>query len=227
MIERTANVVLRSFEIGGVPLRRRSVNPVLSFVVAPLNWHTIGGRTVSGLLGADYLSVFDLDLDLPGRKLTLYRTNGCIREPIPWGPANSPVSLERPRSYVILAPVQIGGQTLHAQLDTGSTVSFVSWKGAARLGITPAMLAQNPELSVRGIGRQTLPMRSRAFELVRLGPAEYHDVRLIFGSPAGGGFPFDMLLGMDLLRSERLFISYATARLLIATGAKDAEAPAR
>jgi predicted aspartyl protease len=121
---------------------------------------------------------------------------------------------------VILAPVQIGGRTLRAQIDTGSTFSFVSWKGAAQLGITPAMLALNPELSVRGIGRQAVGMRSRSFELVRLGPAEFRAVRLVFGSPAGG-FPFEMLLGMDLLRSQRLLISYATDRLLIATHAQD------
>jgi predicted aspartyl protease len=222
VIERTANVVLHSFEIGGVPLRRRSVNPALSFVVAPLPWHKLGNLTISGLLGADYLSAFDLDLDLPGRKLTLYHTNGCMRQPIPWEPASSPVSLERPRPYVILAPVQIGNRTLHAQIDTGSTFSFISWKGAAQLGITPAMLAIDPELSVRGIGRQTVEMRSRSFELVRLGPAEYRDVRLVFGLPAGG-FPFDMLLGMDLLRSRRLLISYATGRLLIATHAQDGQ----
>ena len=63
------------------------------------------------------------------------------------------------------------------------------------------MLAVDPELSVRGIGRQTVGMRSRSFELVRLGPAEYHDGRLIFWF-APGGFPFEMLLGMDLLRSQ-------------------------
>jgi len=73
---------------------------------------------------------------------------------------------------------------------------------------------------VRGIGRQAVGMRSRSFELVRLGPAEFRAVRLVFGSPAGG-FPFEMLLGMDLLRSQRLLISYATDRLLIATHAQD------
>ena len=175
----------------------------------------LGAEPSPGSSGADYLSVFDLDLDLPAGKLTLYDTSGCTREPIPWGPAHSLLSLERPRPFVILAPVQIGGQTLHAQLDTGASVSFVSWKGAARLGITPAMLAEDPDLIARGIGRQAVAMRSRSFDLVRLGPAEYRHIRLLFGSPSGG-FPFEMLLGMDLLRSHRIFISYATGRLLIA-----------
>ena len=114
VIEMTANVVPRSFELGGVALRRRAVTPVLSFVVAPLPWHELGGQTISGLLGADYLSAFDLDLDLPGGRLTLYDTSGCAREPIPWGVANTSVALERPRPYVVLAPVQIDGRTLLA-----------------------------------------------------------------------------------------------------------------
>ena len=116
---------------------------------------------------------------------------------------------------MILAPVQIDGRTLQVRLDTGASFSFVSWKGAARLGITPALLGEDPQLSTRGLGRQVVAMRGRSFELLRLGPADYRDIRLIFGSPAGG-FPFDMLLGMDLLRSRRIFISYATNRLLIA-----------
>ncbi len=214
VIEMTANAAPRSFTLGGVALRRRGVNPALSFVVAPLPWHELGGRTISGLLGADYLSTFDLDLDLPHGTLTLYDTAGCAREPIPWGPANAPVALARPRPYVILAPVAIGNRTLMAQLDTGASFSLVSRKGAASLGIAPEM--QDPGPSARGIGRQPLPLRSRTFETIRLGPAEYHDVTLAFGAPVGG-FAFDMLLGMDLLHGRRVLISYATNRLLVAT----------
>ncbi len=133
VIERTANVVLRSFEIGAVPLRRRSVNPVLSFVVAPLPWHEIGGRTISGLLGADYLLVFDLDLDLPGGNLTLYDTSGCAREPGPWEPINSSLSLERPRSYVILAPCRsAAGRCRHSSIPAPR---FPSSAGRGRLSL--------------------------------------------------------------------------------------------
>jgi predicted aspartyl protease len=214
VIEMTANAVPRSFTLGGVALRRRGVNPALSFVVAPLPWHELGGRTISGLLGADYLSTFDLDLDLPHGTLTLYDTTDCTHVPIPWEPANVPVPLQRPRPYVLLAPVAIDGRTLLAQLDTGASVSLVSRKGAARLGIAPEMQAPGP--SARGIGRQSLPLRSRVFAAVRLGPLEYRDLTLAIGAPAGG-YAFDMLLGMDLLRGRHLFISYATNRLLIAT----------
>jgi predicted aspartyl protease len=222
VIEMTANAVPRSFAIGGLALRRRGVNPALSFVVAPLPWHELGGRTISGLLGADYLSAFDLDLDPPGGKLTLYETVGCAHQAIPWAPANTSVPLTRPRPYTILAPVEIDGRTLMAQLDTGASVSLVSRKGAARLGIAPEMTAPAP--GARGVGPQALPLRSRVFAAARLGPVEYRDVTLMFGAPAGG-FAFDMLLGMDLLRGQRIFISYATNRLLIATRQGSAALP--
>ena len=136
--------------------------------------------------------------------------------------ANAPVTLERPRPYVILAPVQIDGRTLFAQFDTGASLSLVSRKGAARLGVAPEMTAPAPD--ARGVGRQALALRSRVFAQARLGPAEYHHVTLAFGAPAGG-FAFDMLLGMDLLHGQRMFISYATNRLLIATHEGSAALP--
>ena len=211
-IERTANAVLRSFDLGGVPLRRHAVSQRLTFVVAPLPWTEQGGRPIVGLLGADYLSAFDLDLDMPAGTLTLYDTKDCDGVPIPWGPANTPVALQRPSPYVVLAPVVIGDRTLQAQLDTGASFSLVSARGEARLGFTPGA----PNASARGVGRQAMPLRMRVVPTARLGPAVYRDVLLAFGSPAGG-FPFDMLLGTDLLRRQRIFISYATSRLLVAT----------
>ncbi len=213
--ERTANVMLRSFTLGGMALRRRSVAPTLSFVVAPLDLGPYNGAPIAGLLGADYLSVFDLDLDPQAGKLVLYSTDGCATAPIPWSVANVAVPLDRPTPTVLLAPVRIGNATLQAQLDTGASFSLVSIKGAARLGITSDLLARDAPASARGIGRITLTLRSHIVPNLRLGPAEFRDVRLGFGAPAGG-FPFDMLLGADLLGRQRVFISYTTNRLLVA-----------
>ncbi len=210
--EQTANVLLRSFELGGVPLRRRAVNPTLSFAVTPLPWQ-IAGRTVSGLLGADYLSPFDLDLDFPKNRLTLAETRDCGTAPIPWEPPHAVVPLLRPRPFTYLAPVRIDGTTLQAQLDTGANVSLISARGAARLGVD---LSQGTAGSARGVGRQRLPLVRRTFAAVSLGPIVMRDVPLALGAPPSG-YPFDMLLGMDLLQRQHLFVSYATDRLLIAT----------
>ncbi len=210
--ERTANVMLQSFTQGGVALRRRSVAPTLSFAVARLDLGQPGGAPVAGLLGADYLSVFDLDLDLPAGKLILDSTDGCAGAPIPW---NVAVPLGRPTPTALLAPVRTGGSTLQAQLDTGASLSLIGIKGAARLGITPDLLARDAPGSARGIGRLTLALRNHIVPSLRLGSVEFRDVPLAFRTPAGG-LPFDMLLGADLLGQQRVFISYATDRLLIA-----------
>lgn len=213
--ERTANVMLRSFTLSGVALRRRGVSPSLSFAVAPLDLGQASGAPVAGLLGADYLSVFDLDLDLPAGRLVLYTTEGCAAAAIPWDVASVAVPLGRPTPTALLAPVRIGSSTLLAQLDTGASLSLVSVRGAARLGLTSDLLARDAPGSARGIGRVPLALRGHIVPSLRLGTAEFRDVPLAFGAPAGG-FPFDMLLGADLLGRQRVFISYATNRLLVA-----------
>ena len=81
------------------------------------------------------------------------------------------------------------------------------------------MVAVDPELSVRGIGSQTVGMRSRSFELVRLGPAECHDVIYWF---VGGRLPVRDAAGHGSA-AQSAFFSYATGRLLIATHAQDGQ----
>ncbi len=216
VFERSANATLRSFELGGVALRRRSVNPVLSLAVAPLPLDALGGRRVSGLLGADYLSAYDLDLDLRGGVLALVATRGCEAEPIPWEPAHGVVPLARPRRFTVLAPVRLDGRVLQAQLDTGASLSVVSKRGMARLGIGSDQAAPDAIGTGRGVGRGALALRLHRFTMVGIGPVETHDVTLALAAPVNG-YPFDMLLGTDLLSRQRLFISYATNRLLIAS----------
>jgi predicted aspartyl protease len=215
VLERTSNALLRSFEIGGVKLRRHAMSPALSLVVAPLPWGTIGPYKISGLLGADYLSAFDLDLDFPGHMLALYETTGCGADPIPWAPSFGALPLQRPAPYVVLAPLEVDGKTLLAQIDTGAALSLISGKGAARLGITPAMLAHDSGRDIRGIGRQAPLVHNRIVETMQLGPSVFHNVQISFGS-LPGLLPFDMLLGMDLLHGQHILLSYATSRLLIA-----------
>jgi len=125
------------------------------------------------------------------------------------------VLLGRPTPTALLAPVRTGDSTLQAQLDTGASLSLIGIKGAARLGITPDLLARDAPGSARGIGRLTLALRNHIVPSLRLGSVEFRDVPLAFRTPAGG-LPFDMLLGADLLGQQRVFISYATDRLLIA-----------
>ena len=62
----TSEVELRSFTVGGVAIPWRRVR------VAPVNLASVFSGPLDGLLGADSLSSFDVDLDLPGHRMVLY-----------------------------------------------------------------------------------------------------------------------------------------------------------
>ena len=82
-IDRRPNAEPRSLSLGGVPLVRRTLNHDTSMTVGILPAPCRQSR-IDGLLGRDFLSLFDLDLDVPGRRLTLYQVNDCTGRFLPW-----------------------------------------------------------------------------------------------------------------------------------------------
>src|SRR6185437_7769832 len=76
-VERNRNADPRSLELGGAALRRRTMAHDNTLAVGTIPRDMIAGRRIDGLLGRDLLSVFDLDLDVPARRLALYQVEGC------------------------------------------------------------------------------------------------------------------------------------------------------
>ena len=72
-VERHQNALPDSLAIGGLALHQRGIWG-LSLSVASLP--AMIGAT-DGLLGRDLLGAYDLDIDIPGRQLTLYDVSGC------------------------------------------------------------------------------------------------------------------------------------------------------
>ena len=67
----TTEAELRSFTIGGVAIPWHRVR------VAPVNVAPVFSGPLDGVLGADSLSSFDVDLDLPGHRMVLYGKQTC------------------------------------------------------------------------------------------------------------------------------------------------------
>ena len=65
-LQQRPNALPRSLRLGTTPLRRRTLPGDTSVTVGPLPVNEIAGRPIAGLLGRDFLSLFDLDLDVPG-----------------------------------------------------------------------------------------------------------------------------------------------------------------
>lgn len=166
---------------------------------------------VAGLLGTDVLSQFEVELDLPAGRMSLYVAHGCARFD-PWPDAIA-VPIARTRSGLAFVDVLVDGVTVRALLDTGARTTLLAREAAATLGVTAAALAHDPQRTGRGIGLGGIEFRQHRFAELGLPGALAHDMRVDIADLRLPGVA--MLLGADYLGPRRLWISYATGRLFL------------
>jgi predicted aspartyl protease len=201
------DATVASMEIGGVALSRR-LGPIRSVAVVPAVPAVISAFGMSGILGVDLLSSHDVEWLNHGRKLVLHHTDGCSGAFLPWAFATAPLSFPRPFQPVVF--VTVGGMQLRALIDTGSESSLITRRAAALLS---SVAVASANTGATGIGPATLVVEARDFGPVSIGGLRLWDGPLYVAAlPATG---FDVLLGMDRLKSWRVWLSYATSQVMI------------
>jgi hypothetical protein len=213
-IESRPNAVPRSFSLGGVPLVRRTVNHDTSLTVGILARGQVGDLVVDGLLGRDFLSLFDSDLDTPGKELTIYQVRDCAGRFLPWRGGYAAIPVTMPAEDAIVVPVTLDAVPLRALLDTGASASLLGAPGMFRLGLQPAGLASDPGEQISGLGPRVVTMRRHMFRSLQVGDGRI-DLPAIWVAPIRLAPIVDMLLGADWLAGRRVWISYATHQLFI------------
>jgi|ERR1700722_5882897 hypothetical protein len=213
--EERPNALPRSLQLGGVTLRRHTMLEDSSVTVGPLPVTEIAGRPIAGLLGRDFLSPFDLDINLPAHELTLYDVSGCTTGFLPWRSTYTSVPAATPVGAALVIPVSIDGRALHALIDTGASSSLVAAPGMARLGLTPALLAHDPGGNGSGIGPAPVFMRRHHFATLSVGPDTTANP-LLWVSAVHVVPIVDMLLGADWLRTRHVWLSFATRQIFVA-----------
>ncbi len=211
-IERRRNGNPRSVVLGGVSLHRRSVAQDSTLRVATLPPSAVAGRRIDGLLGRDFLSAFDLDLDVPREALTLYDVRDCSGRFLPWTEPYVSVPVDTPADNALVVPVELDGVPLRALLDTGAGQTLVAAPGMARLGLGLDRLNGDPRRTVSGMGPHTVMMWEHKFQALRIGGETFANPFLLV-APIQLAPISDMLLGADWLRRRRVWISYATSQL--------------
>lgn len=190
-------VSLPGLRLGDAALPARSA-PVAAL---PITLRTT--PPLAGLLGASVLSQFDIDLDIPGGRMALFLAGEC---PVPPGVV---LPLDLTRSGEAFIPVRVNGQALLAQIDTGSRPNILTTAAARRLGIAVPTSAN----TAPGIDGQRLPL---GHTQIRLGLGDGPDAP----TPVSIG-PLqlergEMLLGLDVLARQRMWISYARRQISFA-----------
>ena len=163
---------------------------------------------IDGLIGADLLAAYLVALDFSTRQLTLYRPRGCAHVSPPW-PA-TPLAWTGAEALPIVRAA-LDGRPLTALIDTGTNISAIS---AAAAGLTPADLRSDRSTQSFGAGGTSLPGRMHRFSRLSLGSLTLANptLRVVTLDPA---LPFDMILGMDVLRGRRLWLDYAGRRTFV------------
>ncbi|MCQ8241866.1 retroviral-like aspartic protease family protein [Rhizosaccharibacter radicis] len=175
---------------------------------------------VAGLLGADILSHFDLELDLPhgvARFWTMRLGSVACAGPPFWDQPTGAVEairLSRLGDRRTL-PVQIEGRPLVALLDTGARSRILSNEAAARLGVGADVLGADPGGITAGVDLHETAYHWHRFRSLRIGDTTERDPVLTVAPLAEKHV--DMLLGADWFSRRQVWVSYATDTLFVHT----------
>lgn len=187
-----SNAVPDSFEFAGVTYQDRSVAVV--DIGQPPGPMVGAGGAMAGLIGADFLSLYDIDLDIPHRRLTLYRVNHCPGLTPLWPGRFTSVKMSLGHARRPTIPVELDGVPLQAIFDTGASQMILSKASVIRLGAGGAA-------------------HYYSAERLRVGDEVFGGARAILQDlPVGDA---EMLIGEDYMLTRRFWLSYATGTLFI------------
>jgi predicted aspartyl protease len=192
---------------------------------------TSDGR-IGGILAADLLRHYDVDVDFGWHKLSLFSQDHCPGRVVYWTSDNvAVVPVHVVNSGHVIVPVKLDGQPFDAVLDTGSSTSFLSQEAAYR---TYHLAPNSPDVvkvSESG-GPGGLPLYRHAFKHLELeGLSIGNPTIAIFENVAkvhtpahlGSRIPdtdesggsTDFILGLSELRHLHLYIAYKEQNLYI------------
>ena len=202
----TGDARLDSMSLGGATLSYPRV------LVGPIALN-MRGADPDGLLGASQLADYDLDLDLPNRRLDLYDRTDCPTLRPPWQGRVSMVETTRSLSLHPFFPVVVNGHDLAASLDSGAQRTVIAASAAQRVGIGPNSRVPGSEISAHGAAGEILPAELHTLRDMRVGDVPVRTPVIVTALTLP--HDIDALLGADFLQSHRVWLSYGSRRLFI------------
>jgi predicted aspartyl protease len=198
---------VRNLTIGGVEILRRRVR------VGPIEIVNALSGPLDGVLGADILHSFDIDLDLPERRMILYQGQSCASASPAWAQPYARIAAGRSPSNRLFFPVQLDGRRISALFDSGAQFSVLSTRTALALGVNEAVMARDPSVTVRGADGQQLRAHAHRFSQLEVGGEVIRNVEIDVTEISLN--EADLMLGIDLLGSRRIWISYGSQQLFL------------
>ena len=205
----THEVELRSFTAGEVAIPWRRV------LVAPVKTAKVFPTPLDGLLGSDVLSDFDVDLDLRQHLIGFYQKQSCPTAAPNWTGPYSTLGTGLSPGGRFFFPVQLDGHRLTATIDTGSQLTVLTTTAARSLGVTESALSRDRSMTMQGVAGDPLSSRLHRFAALGLGNLILRNPEIVVTDV--NIREADLVLGVDLLSSRRVWLSYGSSRVFIAS----------
>lgn len=169
---------------------------------------------IDGILGADFLWHFTVDLDLRAQRMTLYPENTVV----------SPPGFHRIHGQVnthgfIVVPAQVTRMPVSALLDTGAEQTVANQRIATfARNIGMSTILRTVESKVTDAADQKRWAESYDFASIKLGPATFFAARVMISEMRvfehiGLTKQPALFFGMNLLQGRRIIIDYGNASI--------------
>ncbi|WP_428538630.1 retroviral-like aspartic protease family protein [Rhodopila sp.] len=203
----TTDVSVQRLVLGGVHF------PLDRIAVGSFNLRTTTGLDADGLLGADILLAFDMDIDVPAGRLTLYRRRICADMRPPWTDPAIEITGVRARRDRLLVPFQLDDVPGMAILDTGAQGNVIGIDMARRMGLDQRSLANDPAVRQHGVGPGETISRLHQFRSLRIGPVVQQQPRItVMTADFGVG---DALIGEQFLYRRRVWVAFHSRQIFV------------
>jgi predicted aspartyl protease len=196
-------------------LANASVNG-FSFITAP---SAVLQPDMVGMLGADIMSHYDIDLDFAAGKFAMFLQDHCPGKVVYWtnGLSVAPIPLEEDREQHLFVPVTLDGKQIRVMLDTGAARSFMDFNLAKDVfGINE----NNPYLKSAGThglnGVVGVSVYRYPFQMLTLEGVEIHNPDIeIVKYPEHDRLDKGLTLGITVLRQLHMYIAYGEKMLYV------------
>jgi hypothetical protein len=159
------------------------------------------------VVGADFLLKMDVEIDLPGKQIRLFKPKNCDSAFLAYW---DPRALRVPLLYVTpnklpAIEVKLNGVSLRAMIDTGAYSSSVNASGLAKLGLSVESEGMIAAGSSSGFGNQRFKNRRYRFNSFAVGDHTVAHPEMRADSMENKDF--DVLLGNDFMRAYRILLA--------------------
>jgi predicted aspartyl protease len=172
---------------------------------------------VDGILGADIIADFVVELDIPGRRWRM--TPRVAAGMLEGAPASVPFALDDMRAPRL--NIRLNGVEVPAILDTGARGTILNWAAAKAIGITSESPGVVKATDIKGATNHAMPSVEAVIDMLSIGDAKVAGRKVrIADLPVFKvlGFSLDqpaVILGIDMFADRRFVIDHPGLRLHI------------